>query len=95
MLSGRAPFESASPRELLNLQCTTAPPPLPEDARAGLPRGIERLVFALLEKRPDARPASAAAVLDVLDEPVLFFAQRSGHGSSMNWRERAHHTVFT
>ncbi len=68
MLSGKAPFESASPRELLNLQCTAAPPPLAEDARAGLPRGIERLVFALLEKRPDARPASAGAVLEVLDD---------------------------
>jgi serine/threonine-protein kinase len=68
MLSGRAPFESASPRELLNLQCTTAPPPLPEDVRQAVPRGIERLVFSMLEKQPDARPASAAAVLEVLDD---------------------------
>ncbi len=68
MLSGRAPFESLSPRELLNQQCTTAPPPLPDEVRQDVPRGVERLVFALLEKQPDARPASAAAVLAVLDD---------------------------
>jgi serine/threonine-protein kinase len=67
MLSGLAPFESVSPRELLNLQCTTAPPPLPEDARRGLPKGIERLVFSLLEKRPDDRPPDADAVLRALE----------------------------
>jgi len=67
MLSGRAPFESVSPRELLNLQCTTAPAPLPEEARRGLPKGIERLVFALLEKRPEDRPADAEAVLRALE----------------------------
>ncbi len=70
MLAGAAPFSSASPRELLNAQCTVAPPPLPDAARLGLPRGIERLVFALLAKRPDDRPASAREVLDVL-EPFL------------------------
>jgi eukaryotic-like serine/threonine-protein kinase len=79
MLSGKAPFESASPRELLNLQCTAAPPPLPEEARAGLPRGVERLVFALLEKRPDARPSSAAAVLEVLDD---FRSDAPGRGAT-------------
>lgn len=68
MIAGKAPFESASPRELLNLQCTAAPPALPDDVRAGVPRGIERLVYSLLEKRPDARPASAAAVLEVLED---------------------------
>src|SRR5450432_3161945 len=29
MLSGAAPFQSESPRELLNMQCTSPPPPLP------------------------------------------------------------------
>src|SRR5689334_20876213 len=55
MISGRAPFESASPRELLNMQCTLAPPPWPDDVKSVVPRGIERLVMQLLEKRPDAR----------------------------------------
>ena len=67
MLSGRAPFESASPRELLNKQCTEPPPPLPEDVRRGLPRGVERLVFELLQKAPDDRPATADDVLHELE----------------------------
>ena len=66
LIAGRPPFESSSPRELLNLQCTAAPPPLPEAVRAGLPRGVERLVFELLEKAPDRRPERAADVIRVL-----------------------------
>jgi len=67
MLAGRPPFESASPRELLNMQCTQSPPPLPEDVRRGLPRGVERLLLELLQKSPDDRPASAEDVLHELE----------------------------
>lgn len=67
MLSGKPPFESASPRELLNLQCTAEPPPLPDDVRRMLPRGVEQLVFELLEKSPDDRPADAKDVLHELE----------------------------
>lgn len=63
MIAGALPFASASPRELLNLQCTAAPPPLPAEVRRGLPRGVEDLVFALLEKKPADRPPSAAEVV--------------------------------
>lgn len=67
LLAGRPPFASSSPRELLNLQCTAAPPPLPDAVRRALPRGIEALVFALLEKKPDRRPESAAVVIQRLE----------------------------
>jgi serine/threonine-protein kinase len=67
LLAGRPPFESSSPRELLNLQCTAPAPALPEAVRRGLPRGVERLVFELLEKKPDDRPGSAADVLHALE----------------------------
>jgi eukaryotic-like serine/threonine-protein kinase len=66
MIAGRPPFRSASPRELLNMQCTQAPPDLDEDVRATLPRGVEELVFALLEKAPDARPKTATDVASQL-----------------------------
>ena len=59
MLSGEPPFNSPSPRELLNLQCTAAPPELSEHVRQGLPRGVEDLLFSMLEKSPDNRPNSA------------------------------------
>jgi len=74
MLAGKPPFESPSPRELLNLQCTAKPPPLGDSVRGALPKGVERLLFELLEKKPDDRPGSAADVLHEL-EP---FAPASG-----------------
>ena len=58
MVAGRPPFRSDSLRELLTLQCTALPPPLPEGVRASLP-ALEPLVFRLLEKDPSRRPASA------------------------------------
>ena len=66
MLAGDPPFRSPSPRELLNLQCTTAPAPLAEDVRRGLPRGVEELLFSLLEKAPADRPSSARDVVAAL-----------------------------
>ncbi|HRG97361.1 MAG TPA: serine/threonine-protein kinase, partial [Polyangiaceae bacterium] len=67
MLAGEVPFHSASPRELLNLQCTAEPPELSDEVRRGLPRGVETTLFALLEKSPDKRPASARAVIEALE----------------------------
>jgi serine/threonine-protein kinase len=67
MLAGRPPFASESPRELLNLQCTEPPPPLPGDVRGQLPRGIERVMLRLLEKSPTQRPRSADEVLTALE----------------------------
>ncbi|HKE17058.1 MAG TPA: serine/threonine-protein kinase, partial [Kofleriaceae bacterium] len=80
-LAGRAPFHSDSPRELLNLQCTAAPPPLPEDVRAGLPRGVERVLHRMLEKAPGERPGSAQEVSAAL-EPFVSAAD-GGAGSSI------------
>jgi serine/threonine-protein kinase len=79
MLSGRAPFDAASPRELLNRQCTEPPPPLPQQLRAALPRGVERLLLELLEKSPEQRPQTAAAVIREL-EP---FAPALGRSSAI------------
>jgi len=67
MLRGSPPFDSASPRQLLNQQCTEPPPPLPDGVRRSLPRGVERLIMQLLEKAPEARPPSAEAVLRELE----------------------------
>ena len=67
LLAGRPPFHSSSPRTLLNLQCTEPPPPLAEEVRAGLPKGIEKVLFQLLEKAPEERPASAGEVVDMLE----------------------------
>ncbi|WP_437944491.1 serine/threonine-protein kinase [Sorangium sp. So ce281] len=66
-LAGSPPFQSASPRELLNLQCTAEPPPLGDDVRSGLPRGVEQLLFQLLEKAPEDRPFLAQDIVDRLE----------------------------
>jgi eukaryotic-like serine/threonine-protein kinase len=66
MLCGDPPFNSPSPRELLNLQCTGVPPALDDEVRRGLPRGVEDMLFAMLEKKPDARPSSAREITDRL-----------------------------
>jgi serine/threonine-protein kinase len=66
LLAGRPPFQSASPRQLLNLQCTAEPPPLPEEVRAALPREVEALLFQLLEKAPEDRPYLAEDVVERL-----------------------------
>lgn len=67
LLAGQPPFVSASPRQLLNLQCTSEAPPLSDDVRSGLPRGVEDLLFQLLEKAPEDRPYLAQDVVDRLE----------------------------
>jgi serine/threonine-protein kinase len=62
-LAGAPPFRSASARELLNMQCTSPAPELPDEVRSTLPAGIEEVLFRMLEKSPDARPAAAAEVI--------------------------------
>jgi eukaryotic-like serine/threonine-protein kinase len=79
MLAGEPPFTSPSPRELLNLQCTAAPPALTEEVRSGLPRGVEEILFAMLQKTPDDRPESARAVVERLS---LFRAAAAGAAPS-------------
>ncbi len=67
MIAGQPPFQSESPRQLLEMQCTAPPPPLPDDARVGLPRGVERLLARLLAKAAADRPASAHEVIAALE----------------------------
>ncbi|MBX3213158.1 MAG: protein kinase [Labilithrix sp.] len=88
MLSGEPPFSSASPRELLNLQCTAPAPPLDEEVRRGLPRGVEDVLFAMLEKKPEDRPSSAREVAERLG---LFRA--AGGAPATSGRARASRTA--
>jgi len=67
LIAGVPPFQSASPRQLLNLQCTAEPPPLPDEVRGGLPRGVEQLLFQLLEKAPEDRPYLAQDVIERIE----------------------------
>jgi serine/threonine-protein kinase len=84
LVAGHPPFQSASPRQLLNLQCTADAPPLPDEVRSGLPKGVEQLLFQLLEKAPEDRPYFAQDVIDRL-EPFQTAASpnAAGRGSSL------------
>lgn len=77
LLAGHPPFQSGSPRTLLNMQCTDAPPPLEEEVRSGIPKGIEKVLFQLLKKSPDDRPGSASDVVDLLE---MFLPEKSFRG---------------
>ncbi|MFO0551618.1 MAG: protein kinase [Polyangiaceae bacterium] len=82
LLEGKPPFTSSSPRQLLNLQCTAEPPELSEDVRSGLPKGVEELLFQLLEKAPEDRPYLAEDIVSRL-EP---FIPASGGGNARSGR---------
>jgi len=68
MLAGQPPFAGKTARTILVAHLTAPPPPF-EQIKPGLqvPPRLERLVFQLLEKSRDDRPASAEAVIDILD----------------------------
>jgi serine/threonine protein kinase len=82
MLVGKPPFESASPRELLNLQCTASPPALPDAVRSSLPAQIAELLKALLQKAPDDRPSNAEAVRAALEPHIGALLEVSAASSS-------------
>jgi len=71
LLGGVATFSSPTIGQTLALQIDAPPPPLPDD----VPRALSDLVFELLAKSPDERPATARIVRDrianfVAVEPV-------------------------
>jgi serine/threonine-protein kinase len=70
LLTGATPFCADSPRELLNLQCTGQPTPLPPEVEQELPSDVRELLFTLLDKAPERRPQSALCVLERLGERV-------------------------
>ena len=65
-IAGAPPFRSASPRELLNMHCAAPAPALPDEVRAGMPAGVEDVLYAMLEKALASRPESAREVVSRL-----------------------------
>src|SRR5258706_1909408 len=71
MLTGRVPFDSTDTLALLRMQISSAPPRL-ADLGLALPDEIEQLVARALEKGPEARFASAEAMLAALDSAATW-----------------------
>lgn len=67
MLTGETPFTSDNVAETIQRQAYQLAPP-PSYRRPEVPPELDRLVQALLEKKPEARPASAGAVAAALRE---------------------------
>ncbi|WP_261166561.1 protein kinase domain-containing protein [Microbacterium sp. Marseille-Q6965] len=57
-LAGKRPFTGESQVAIAMAQINDAPPPLPAD----IPQPVQNLVMAMIAKKPEDRPASAAAV---------------------------------
>jgi serine/threonine-protein kinase len=66
LLTGASPFAAASPQATLAAQLTRDPAPL-ETLRPDVPPALAAAVTACLAKDPAARPASAEALLALLD----------------------------
>jgi serine/threonine protein kinase/tetratricopeptide (TPR) repeat protein len=66
---GLPPFEGSTLPEILLRHLEQAPRPPSQIAPGRLPKDLEELVLALLEKDPARRPASAEAVLARLTDP--------------------------
>jgi eukaryotic-like serine/threonine-protein kinase len=66
MVTGRTPFDARSPQQVLAAHVTQAPEPLLSRA-PGCPPALASLVMRCLEKRPEARPQSAADIVAPLE----------------------------
>jgi serine/threonine-protein kinase len=64
-LAGVPPFQRRTPAEVLTAHLAESPEPLDERV-PGVPPALAALVMACLAKRPEDRPAGAAAVRDAL-----------------------------
>ena len=85
LVTGAPPFEGSGFEVLLAHLGRTAPPP--SAISPDVPDVVDRLCAALLAKRPDDRPASAAAIVALVDD-ALTGLRASGLGPPEKRRRR-------
>ncbi len=66
LLSGRSPFVGTSPQATMAAQLTRVPDPL-DTFRDDVPPALAAVITRCLEKLPESRPQTAAALLDELE----------------------------
>ncbi|MFN3199688.1 MAG: serine/threonine-protein kinase [Bradymonadia bacterium] len=66
LLTGQSPFEGRSVMATMLAHVNEAPTPPSEIVDVEIPEALERIVMWCLEKRPEDRPASAAALAEAL-----------------------------
>jgi hypothetical protein len=70
MASGAPPFKAATPRQAMQEHCFKVPEPLSTIVPGGLPKGLNEVIDALLQKEPEQRPSSAAEVVGLLERAL-------------------------
>ncbi len=70
MLTGKPPFTDRAPQAIMAAHITELPVPLGR-ARPDLPSALTQLVMRCLEKDPLARYESAAAIVELLEDPTV------------------------
>jgi len=69
MLTGRLPFDGATPEEIMSLH-RAAPPPLVRGFRPDASVAIEQLVERMLSKEPQFRPRTATEAAEVFERAI-------------------------
>ncbi len=70
MLTGKPPFTGKSPQALLAAQLAEVPVPV-QQKRKDVPDALAAIVMQCLEKDADARPQSAEALVERLEDPAV------------------------
>lgn len=85
LLTGHAPFASASPQETMAAQLTRTPAPI-ESVRRDVPPALSALIMHCLAKKPADRPRDAAEVLAALDAiPVTSGEHQTAAQGRLRW----------
>ena len=82
MLAGRLPYRADGTLPMVYAHVTATPEPLPAD----VPQPIARLCMRMLDKRPEARPTTAAEIIAVRDAVVPGSAGKAGVGHRSHGR---------
>ena len=98
MITGRAPFDAASPVEIV-LKVLEQDPPLPRTIDPKVDRDLEMVALRCMQKPPDLRYPTADALASdlaafVADEPLSAQSGRFSHIVSRLFRETHHATIL-
>ena len=86
LLTGQPVFEAGNTRELFSLHVQATPTPPSQRTELPIPRELDALVLACLEKDPERRPKDAAEVLEALRRYRSFEAW--DNAAARSWWER-------